>query len=160
MTTPSPSAPEPNELSAKGISGPPGPLLRLVRDHRVAFLLVGAANTAIGFLWFIFFLYTIGLYWGYMAALIFAHVAAVLCAFVLYRRFVFQVRGNVLRDLARFEAVYLVALGVNALLLPFFVEVGGLHPLLAQAFIVLVTTFISYFGHRYFSFMRRKGPEQ
>ena len=143
--------------SANGISGPPGPLLRLVRDHRIAFLIVGVANTVIGFLWFTLFLYTAGEVWGYMSALVLSHVAAVLCAFVLYRRFVFRVRGNTLRDLARFELVYLVALGVNAVLLPILVELGGLEPLLAQALIVFVTTLISYFGHRHFSFRRRGG---
>jgi putative flippase GtrA len=148
--------PRPDEVTANGITGPPGPLLRLVRDHRVAFLIVGVANTAIGFAWFTLFLYTIGAVWGYMAALVFAHIAAVLCAFVLYRRFVFHVRGNVLRDLLRFETVYLVALGVNAILLPILVELAGLHPLAAQALIVFVTTLISYFGHRYFSFQRGK----
>lgn len=161
MTADAPrSADEPGEITANGMSGPPGPLLRLIRDHRVAFLVVGVANTVIGFAWFTFFLYTVGVFWGYMAALIFSHIAAVLCAFVLYRRFVFRVTGNVLRDLLRFETVYLAALGVNAILLPVLVELVGLDPLLSQALIVFVTTFISYFGHRYFSFMRRKGPTQ
>ncbi|WP_228545788.1 GtrA family protein [Microcella flavibacter] len=160
MTEPAPAPSEGGAepaLSSNGMSGPPGPLLRLVRDHRVAFLIVGVANTAIGFLWFTLFLYTAGQVWGYMTALVLSHIAAVLCAFVLYRRFVFRVRGNTLRDLARFESVYLVALGVNAVLLPVLVEFGGIHPLIAQALIVFITTLISYFGHRHFSFRRRGG---
>ncbi|WAB81876.1 GtrA family protein [Microcella daejeonensis] len=143
--------------SSAGMSGPPGPLLRFVRDERVAFLIVGAANTAIGFLWFTLFLYTVGPFWGYMSALVLSHIAAVLCAFVLYRRFVFRVRGNTLRDLMRFESVYLVALAINAMLLPVLVEFAGVPPLLAQALIVFVTTLVSYFGHRNFSFRRRGG---
>ena len=53
-----------------------------------------------------------------MAVLLCAHVASVLCAFVLYRTFVFRVHGHVLRDLARFEVVNLTSLGVNAVRFP------------------------------------------
>jgi putative flippase GtrA len=139
-----------------GMQGEPGLFLRLVTDYRVAFLIVGAANTAIGFGWFILFNFLVGSHFGYEATLLCAHVASVLCAFVLYRRFVFRVRGHVWRDLARFETVYLVALGVNALLLPVLVSWVHLPVLLAQASIVLVTTLISFFGHREFSFRRGK----
>ena len=140
-----------------GMTGPDGPLLRLVKDRRIAFLIVGAVNTVVGFGWFAFFDLVIGDLWGYMVTLLFAHVASVLCAFVLYRRFVFRVRGHVWVDLARFETVYLAALGVNAVLLPVLVEFADLDPLAAQALIVVVTTLISYLGHSRFSFRRPKG---
>ena len=139
---------------------PDGPLLRLVKDRRVAFVIVGVINTIVGFGWFAFFEFTVGRWlgeYGYMVTLLLAHVAAVLCAFVLYRRFVFRVRGHVLLDLARFESVYLVSLGINAVLLPLLVELAHLQPIVAQALIVFVTTLVSYFGHSRFSFRRKKG---
>jgi putative flippase GtrA len=138
------------------MSGPDGPLLRLVKDRRVAFLIVGVINTVVGFAWFALFELSIGRVWGYMATLLFAHVASVLCAFVLYRRFVFRVRGHLWMDLARFESIYLVSLGINALLLPLLVELAGLQPIVAQALIVFVTTIVSYVGHSRFSFRRKK----
>ena len=152
MTTPitPESLPEP----PAGMEGSPGLMLRLVKDYRVAFLIVGAANTVIGFGWFALFQYTVGQSFGYMVTLVCAHVASVLCAFVLYRRFVFRVRGHVWRDLARFESVYLVSLGINAILLPLLVEFAHLAPIVAQALIVFVTTLVSFFGHREFSFRR------
>lgn len=136
------------------MTGEQGPLLRIIHNQQVAFLIVGATNTAIGFGWFVFFEATVGQWWGYLASLSFAHVFSVLCAFVLYRRFVFKVTGHVLRDLARFELVYLVAFLVNFVSLPILVELAGLPPLGAQALIVLVTALISYFGHGRFSFRR------
>lgn len=142
--------------SVAGMSGPDGPLLRIIKDRRVAFLVVGVINTVVGFAWFAIFELTIGRLWGYMATLLFAHVASVLCAFVLYRRFVFRVRGHVWLDLARFESIYLVSLGINAVLLPLLVEVAGLVPIVAQALIVFVTTLVSYVGHSRFSFRRKK----
>lgn len=140
-----------------GLVGDRGPLLNLVKNDKVAFVVVGAANTVIGTLWFVGFQSTVGTVAGYMTSLVLAHVAAVLCAFVLYRWLVFRVRGNVLRDLVRFEMVYLTALAVNAALLPLMVEVVGLDPIPAQLLIVFVTAVLSYVGHKNFSFRRPAG---
>lgn len=137
---------------------PDGPLLRLIKDRRIAFLAVGGFNTVVGYLWFVLFQVTIGQAWGYMWALIVSHVASVLCAFVMHRRFVFRVVGHWWRDLLRFEIVQLTALGVNIVALPALVEIVGLTPLVAQALVVVVTVTFSYFAHRHFSF-RRKATE-
>jgi putative flippase GtrA len=146
-----------------GMTGEPGPLLRIVHDQRVAFLIVGGINTVVivggintvvGFAWFIGFQLLLQDWLGYMVVLLCAHVASVLCAFVLYRRFVFRVRGHVIRDLGRFEVVNLAALGINAALLPLLVEVFGLQVLVSQSLIVSVTMLVSFFGHRGFSFRR------
>lgn len=138
----------------------PGPLLRIVKDQRIAFLVVGAANTAIGFGWFTLFNHLFsGLRFGYMLALLCAHVCATLCAFFLYRGLVFRVHGKVLLDLMRFWSVYLVSLGINALVLPALVEGLGWNPLASQAVIVLITTVLSYVGHKNFSFRRSATPE-
>lgn len=145
------------EAAVGGMTGPDGPLLRIIRDRRVAFLIVGVINTVVGFGWFVLFELTIGRLWGYMATLLFAHIASVLCAFVLYRKFVFRVRGHVWTDLVRFETVYLTSLGINAVLLPLLVQFAHLQPIVAQALIVFVTTLVSYFGHSRFSFHRREG---
>jgi putative flippase GtrA len=137
-----------------GMVGSRGPLLDLVKNDKIAFVIVGAANTAIGFFWFILFELTVGQVAGYMVSLILAHVAAVLCAFVLYRTLVFRVTGHVVRDLVRFELVYLSALAVNAVLLPISVEVVGIPPIPSQFLIVFVTAVMSYVGHKHFSFRR------
>lgn len=131
-----------------------GPLLRLVRDQRVAFLIVGGINTLVGYGWFVLFHELLGSIVGYMGTLGCAHVTAVLCAFVLHRRFVFKVHGHLLLDLGRFELVNLVALAVNAVLLPFFVEVVGLGVLVSQGLATCLTVMATYFGHRFFSFRR------
>lgn len=137
-----------------GMRGSLGPLFRLVGDQRVAFLLVGATNTAVGAVWFIVFQALIQDRFGYMAVLGCAHVASVLCAFVLYRRFVFRVRGHVWRDLGRFEVINLGALAINAAFLPLLVEVAHLPVLASQLIIAAGTVLISFFGHRDFSFRR------
>jgi putative flippase GtrA len=142
-----------------GISGPPGWLLRVIRDQRVAFLTVGAINTVVGFLFFALFLVLLG-HSRYLAVLACSHVVSVLIAFVLYRYVVFRVRGHLLADLWRFETVYLSALAVNFVLLPVFVELAHLPVLLAQALVVIVTSAMSWVGHRHYSFRRSPSSER
>jgi putative flippase GtrA len=141
-----------------GMSGQPGWFLKAVKDQRVAFLIVGVINTAVGFLCFAGFLALLGQQ-RYMVALVCSHVIAVLIAFVLYRFVVFRVRGHVLSDLWRFETVYLAALAVNLVLLPVLVEFAHLAPLMAQVLILVVTTMMSWVGHKNFSFRRAGSPE-
>jgi putative flippase GtrA len=143
----------PETAPPAGMSGPPGWFPRVVRDQRVAFLIVGGINTVVGFLCFAGFLVLLGKQ-RYLVALVCAHVVAVLIAFVLYRFGVFRVRGHLLADLWRFETVYLSALAVNFVVLPVLVELAHLPVLLAQALIVLVTSVMSWVGHKHFSFRR------
>jgi putative flippase GtrA len=155
------------EFDLPSESAPPGPLIRLVRDQRVAFLIVGGINTVVGFGIFVACSLTVGhvidLRFGQVAGSLvtvgISHLLSVLFAFVMHRRFVFHVRGHVLRDLARFESVYLTALAINAVALPLLVELG-MHRIAAQAIIVASTTLLSYFGHRHFSFRRSAADTQ
>jgi putative flippase GtrA len=126
----------------------------LHRDERVAFMGVGAFNTLLGATFFVALELTLGRVVGYMVVLLIAHVLSVLCAFVLHRRLVFRVTGNVLVDLVRFETVYLGGLAINAILLPVLVEIAQLPVILSQFLIVSVTALVSFFGHKHFSFRR------
>lgn len=142
-------------------SAPPGLLTRLIRDQRMAFLLVGAINMVVGFATFVacsesvgtFIDHRFGKVAGSLVTLGVSHVLTVLFAFAMHRRFVFRVRGNVLRDLVRFESVYLTALGVNAIALPTLVELG-LPRITAGTVLLAFTIVLNYFGHRHFSFRR------
>jgi putative flippase GtrA len=148
-------------------SAPPGPLIRLVHDQRMAFLVVGAINTLVAFGIFVACSESVGRYVdhrlgtvpGSLVTVGIAHVLTVLFAFVMHRRFVFRVRGHVLRDLVRFESVYLTALVINAVALPVLVELG-LARIPAQAIIVASTMLLRYFGHRHFSFRRGAADTQ
>lgn len=120
----------------------------------LAFLGAGAFNTAFAFGVFAALQLALGDAVHYLVVLLLAHVIGVLEAIVVYRRGVFQVRGNVLQDLVRFESVYLAALAVNAALLPLLVEVAGLPVIGSQLLVVVATSLVSFFGHKHFSFRR------
>jgi putative flippase GtrA len=135
-----------------------GMLSRFVSDQRTAFLIVGGINTLVGLGCFAVAHHFWGHAIGYMGSLFVAYAVAILCAFVLHRRFVFRVQGHVLKDLARFTVVNLSVLGINAVLLPLLVEVFGVPVLPAQAVATLVSVCLSFFAHRSFSFRRTHAP--
>lgn len=142
----------------KGIhDGPPGPLLRMIKDQRIAFLLVGASNTA----------FSTGLFvaiaWAYPAlpspvVLSIAFVVSLVAVFFVYRKLVFRVKGHFWLDLGRFTLVNLTMFFTNMALLLVAHEILGYPKIPAQIAITFVTVFINYFGHKYFSFRRRPEP--
>jgi putative flippase GtrA len=105
----------------------------LFADERVRFLVVGGINTIVGYALFALLQLTVGQTIGVEGT------------------------GNRFVDFVRFASVYAVSLAANTVVLPLLVELARLDPLVAQAISVVVTTVVSYFGHKYFSFRRRAG---
>jgi putative flippase GtrA len=125
-------------------------------DERVRFLAIGGINTAVGYGTFALIQWSIGEFVGYIVSLLIAHLLTSLLAFSLYRVVVFRVHGRMVVDFLRFQVVYIVPLAANILALPLLVSVLNWNVYLAQAVIVVVSTVISFVGHKYFSFRRRK----
>ncbi len=147
--------------SAAGMSGPDGPLFRLIKDRRVAFILVGAVNTGIGFIWFVFFSMLYRQWWPDEAWTVFAVIASAqvtstISAFFLYRHVVFRVRGHFWLDLGRFQLVYLGAFLLNLLVVPAMKLWLGLDEIFAQFLFTAVIAIMSWFGHSKFSFRRKE----
>lgn len=124
------------------------------REQGLRYLVVGAFNTVFGFGLFALLITLVDDRVHYLVLLVGATIVAVLVAFVLYRRFVFRVQGDVLRDLVRFSLVYVVALIANVVALPLLVEGFGVPILPAQAVFVGATVIASFLAHRSFSFRR------
>ncbi|WP_197517387.1 GtrA family protein [Microbacterium karelineae] len=144
-----------------GMAGPDGPLLRLFRDRRIAFLAVGGINTGVGFVWFILFSLAIdtaapGAAWADFAVIASAQVASSISAFFLYRHLVFRVTGHFWLDLARFQLVYVVIFPLNLIVVPALTLGLGWNRIVAQLLFTVVYVALSWFGHSRFSFHRRK----
>jgi putative flippase GtrA len=131
-------------------------LMRLLADQRVRFVIVGGINTVLGYGLFALFYFALGETIGYLGSLYASYAVAIVIAFTLHRQFTFRVNGtgSIAVDFARFVGVHAVSLVINTIALPVLVEFISLHPLVAQALIVVVTTLVSYFGHKLFSFRR------
>ena len=132
----------------------PTPLRRLLADERTRFIIIGGINTVVAYGLFVAFEAAFG--GRYLLSLLLSYLVATMLAFVLHRRFTFAVTGraSLVADFLRFESVYVVMLSANAVLLPVLVELAGWSSLAAQAAIIIVTTIISYLGHKFFSFRR------
>lgn len=135
---------------------------KVLADERVRFIAVGGFNTVFGYLIFVLADLSVGrmirddgsAVWASIVSLLISQVIASFPAFYLYRRVVFKVSGNVLRDFARFQSVYILPVSLNLFALPFLVWLG-MTAILAQALIVCVNVVINYIGHKYFSFRRK-----
>lgn len=83
-------------------------------------------------------------------------VAAVPHSTITMKYLVFRSPGHLGRQIGRSFLVYLPAQGINSALLWLLVAVVGLHPTLGQLATVVVSTILSYVGHKYFTFRPAK----
>lgn len=127
----------------------------LLAREGVRFAAVGVLNTVFGYGAFVVLELTLGEWLPYLVVLVLAYVVGVSEAFVLHRRLVFRDRGRWLPAYLRFWSVYVVSLAINATLLPVLVEGGGLHVLVAQPLVLLLTALGSYVSHSTFTFRDR-----
>lgn len=129
-----------------------------LRAHRTArFLVVGAYNTAFGYVVFLAVYYGIGDHIHYLIVLLVSYLISVTNAYLLQRRFVFSSQGRRLAEFVRFNVVNLGGMGVNAALL--WLAVNHLTPnvAVAQAVALVFTTLFVYAGHSLYSFRMRGG---
>lgn len=134
---------------------------RLLGDQRVRFLIVGGANTVVGYAAFAAFDLTLfaQVSHGHILSLLAAYAVTIVMAFFLYRRFVFHVSGRVLRDFVSFVGVNLFTISLNLVLLELLVSLVGLPSLVAQAIALAATVVVGFFGHREVSFRRDDSGE-
>ena len=137
---------------------PPGLLLRLVQTQTVAFALVGAFNTALGFVLFVAWISLLGDHLYYVAVAL-SYSISVVVAFVLHRTLVFKVRGHVVRDFVAFVFVNSGGLLLNMAGMFLTVGVLGWPPIPAQVVVLGTVAVVTFFGHRYVSFRRSPTPE-
>ena len=112
--------------------------------------LVSAGSVALLYLG----LLAVGLWigWHYLFAILVAQLITIAVAFPVYRTFVFQSRGPVLKDFLRFLSVWATGAVAGVVVTPALVELAHLHPLVAQVIAVVVVSVGSFLAHRLFSF--------
>lgn len=120
-------------------------------DQRVRFLAVGVWNTVFAYGIYVAAVAVFGkqAYWWLLVPV---NAIAVTQNFFAYRWLVFPVRGTLWAQYVRFCIVYLPLLAANLVVVPAFVQIMHINPLVAQGvFIVLMVT-LTYLGHKYFTF--------
>nr|WP_320132884.1 GtrA family protein [uncultured Holophaga sp.] len=133
----------------------PGLLALWQRSEKLRFLVVGAWNTLFGYGVFALAYALLGRHLHYLILAVLAHFIAVINAFAGHRHLTFRVAGHFWMDFLRFNLSYLGVLAFGLLALPALVEGLRLHPLGAQAGVIVLTTLGSYVLHKRLSFRRR-----
>lgn len=121
---------------------------------------MGAWNTLFGYLVFVgldtgLSYFVSRRYLAYMSAMILGNIIAIVNAYIFHKTITFKsaTKGKgIVLEFTRFCMTYLVTFCVSLVLLPLFVEAGGIDPKMAGALVILLCTAISYLGHSRFSF--------
>ena len=117
---------------------------------------VGVLNTIIGYGSFILLLN----YTDYIVALIISHLLGVTHSFIWNKYWIFKSRGigigAGLYEFAKFNSVYAGVFLINAIALIISVNVLNVDPRISQLIALPIITIISFAGHKYWSFGKRK----
>ena len=117
---------------------------------------VGVLNTIIGYGSFILLLN----YTNYMVALIISHLIGVTHSFIWNKYWIFKSAsigiGAGLYEFAKFNSIYAGVFLTNAIVLIISVNVLNVDPRISQLIALPIITIISFMGHKYWSFGRRK----
>lgn len=143
-----------SEVSFLSRCGAPG----LARSQKFRFLLVGLANTVIGYFLFAGLLLAVGEE-SYVLTGVISHIVATTLSFGLNRTYVFGSEGRILLGYLKFQMIYTLILALNLALLIAFVEFLRWPVLVAQAVCLFFVAVSSYLGHKYFSFRRNGRAE-
>ncbi len=122
----------------------------------LAYLATGGWNTLFGLGLYTFVYWLWGNLVHYMVLAVLVNIAAITNAFLCYKLFVFRTKGNWLKEYLKCYIVYgggtLAGMGLLYILVSLF----KLTPVFANFLSTAVVVVASYFGHKYFSFGRKK----
>lgn len=122
---------------------------------KVRYLIAGGWNTVFGYsVGVALFLLLTGKF--HTAAIAFiANCMGIIMSFLTYKLFVFKTKGNWIREFLKACIVYSNMALISVVLIWFFVDVMHLNIWISQAFALLLTISISYFGHKKFTFIQK-----
>ena len=123
----------------------------LLSDQRFRFLLVGGINTAVGYGSFVTGIF-VGLH--YFTAHIAATVIGVTCSYFLNKYFTFKQYKKSWHEVGRFISVYFTSFMLGNVILFCLIDLLKIHAYFAGGLNLVLTTLISWFGHKYFSFRK------
>lgn len=131
--------------------------LFLALPEKIRFILMGGFNVAAAYaVFFVLFLW-LGHSTSHLILVMVAHVIGTTISYTTFKCCVFRTKGNILREYAKSWVVSLVNLVMNLALIYILVDVYDLRVLPSQAFILLVIAFLSYMGHKHYSFKSAVG---
>jgi putative flippase GtrA len=120
--------------------------------QKLRFLVAGLFNTILGYGIFSTLYLALGDKVHFMVVGVLSQMVSLCCAFATHRWLVFRSASPWVSSFLRFNVSQLFTFGLGLTILYFFVHFAHLSPLGAQALAVLITVFVAYFLHKYYSF--------
>lgn len=113
------------------------------------FIFVGVLNTIIGYGSYSLFLF---LHFQFLVSNTLSTIIGIACSYFLNRKITFNDVNTNVKTPFKFVGVYLLSYLISSLNLFLLVKVFNIDEYIAGLINLFVTTMISWFGHRYFSF--------
>lgn len=115
----------------------------------IRFLFVGGLNTIVGY-----GVYALLLYLGinYLIANTISTIIGIIHSYLWNRFFTFKSKNKALKEITKFVSVYIVSYLIGTCTLFIFKDKLNISPYIAGLINLVITTLVSYFGHKYISF--------
>ena len=122
----------------------------------IRFLFVGGLNTIVGYGVYALLLY---LNVNYLVANTISTIIGIAHSYLWNRFFTFKSKNKALKEITKFVAVYTISYVIGMCTLYIFKDKLSISPYIAGLINLVITTLISYFGHKYISFRDHKKIE-
>jgi putative flippase GtrA len=126
---------------------------RLFADRRIRFVFVGFINFVLGYGTYALLIYLKN---HYLVAQLVSFTLAVTNSYFWNKYFTFKSPGKSRGEVFRFVMVYAVSYVLNMIVLYVCIDKIRLNAYIAGAFTVIISTAVSYVGHKNISFRQHK----
>ena len=126
---------------------------KLIDNQKIKYLLVGFYNTLFGYLTFVLIFYNFSDVASHSLLLGITHFIAVTHNFFTYKRWVFNVKENLLKNYFKFHQVCLLLYIINLILFLCFTKMMNMNIYFAQGLILVIIIILGYFMNKSYSFV-------
>ena len=127
-------------------------LNKLIDNQKIKYLLVGSYNTLFGYLTFVIIFYNFSDVASHSLLLGITHFIAVTHNFFTYKRWVFNVKENLLKNYFKFHQICLLLYIINLILFLCFTKLMNVNLYFAQGLILIIIIILGYFMNKNYSF--------
>ena len=117
----------------------------------IRFLFVGGLNTIVGYGVYALLLY---LNVNYLIANTISTIIGIIHSYLWNRFFTFKSKNKALKEITKFVSVYIVSYLIGTCTLFIFKDKLNISPYIAGLINLVITTLVSYFGHKFYSFKK------
>lgn len=127
---------------------------KIFEYQQIRFLFVGGLNTLVGYGSYALLLF-LGL--NYFLANTISYIIGIIHSYIWNKKFTFKSNNKSILEVIKFVFVYVINYLIGLGFLSLFINVFNVNEYIAGVLNLVVTTLISYFGHKYFSFSKTSG---